>query len=68
MKFRVGGEAVENEKMSPPSRVEWIEMLQNTFSAIKQLSPPSRVEWIEINAVIPMLCASVVSAFAGGVD
>ena len=54
--------------MSPPSRVEWIEMLQNTFSAIKQLSPPSRVEWIEINAVIPMLCASVVSAFAGGVD
>ena len=34
--------------MSPPSRVEWIEILLMLIISRLNASPPSRVEWIEM--------------------
>ena len=34
--------------LSPPSRVEWIEIIHLISSSCSLMSPPSRVEWIEI--------------------
>ncbi len=55
-------------KLSPPSRVEWIEIPINLASASLSASPPSRVEWIEINGHQSVAQRTGVSAFAGGVD
>ena len=55
--------------MSPPSRVEWIEIelhLKHIDTGYR--SPPSRVEWIEMLSKQIYKDRVYVSAFAGGVD
>ena len=55
-------------RMSPPSRVEWIEIPSNAAPDFTPWSPPSRVEWIEIENMLVVHNTCTVSAFAGGVD
>ena len=54
--------------LSPPSRVEWIEIPMESVMDDCSLSPPSRVEWIEISPAAEYTALQAVSAFAGGVD
>ena len=54
--------------MSPPTRVEWIEIAIVNVTQVARKSPPTRVEWIEIKGLMVSLNRMEVSAHTGEVD